>query len=69
MPLLLLLQPNFNPCVGSHRPSCAGPFDGLALPDAVGTPPNRIPTSGVHIPEGGATPALVGVGAANGASA
>jgi hypothetical protein len=64
-----VLYPNFSPCVGSHRPSCGGPFDGLELPDAVGTPPKRMPTSGVHIPEVGGMLALVGVGAASGASA
>jgi hypothetical protein len=62
------LQPNFSPCVGSHLPSCGGPFEGLELPDVVGTPPNLIPTSGVHMPDGGGA-ALVGVGAVNGASA
>jgi hypothetical protein len=60
-------HPNFNPLLGSHRPSCAGPLFGRALPDVVGTP-NRIPTSGVHIPAAGMF-ALVGVGAVRGASA
>lgn len=61
--------PNFKPWVGSHRPSWGGPLTGRAFPDAVGTPPNLIPTSGVHMPVCGPTLALVGVGAARGSSA
>lgn len=65
------VQANFRPFVGSQRPSCAGPFVGRALPDDVGTAPtvpNLMPTSGVHIPDGG-TLALVGFGAVKGVSA
>jgi len=63
-------QANFSPFVGSQRPSCAGPFVGRALPDDVGTAPvpNLIPTSGVHMPDGGML-ALVGFGAVKGVSA
>lgn len=63
------VHPNFSVCVGSHLPSCGGPLDGREFPDVVGTPPNLIPTSGVHIPAGGGAAALVGVGAVSGASA
>lgn len=63
-------QANFSPFVGSQRPSCAGPFVGRTLPDDVGTAPvpNLIPTSGVHMPDGGML-ALVGFGAVKGVSA
>lgn len=60
------IYPNFRPFVGSHRPSCEGPFAGRVPPEAVGTAAKRIGISGVHIP--GPTLARVGVGAAKGSS-
>ena len=63
------IYPNFKPWAGSQRPSWGGPAAGRTLPDVVGTPLKRMPTSGVHIPAGGGMFALVGVGAANGSPA